>query len=410
MKTFRKTILLFIVFLLGSYLFPLIFHFERTEPIVIPEESSSEGPETTSVLETSDLEQSFVPAAGFSNYVGLAVDDFMVDYGDPTEIKALADNSEIWVYGTDNMDYLQLKVSNYVVTDILVLGSAIGIPPFEMGMERADMYQVASFDPTFEVRHENQLIQINLNENELNNQPLVAFDNQTYAVLTMDSQTNTIAGIHYMNNESLIHSGLYKVSAFSSLPEETVTQINPSTREKVETEQIVQYINVMREKMGLEPLEYSLVLSAVGNELYDFQENVQDKETSSSQPASQQESDNDALVINEEASVKVIEESKESSDTATESESDISSEEQTEWTSLDENTIQAYLTEEDIQLDNVRLLYQPVQTRPSIYVLQWFTLTEYREILMDKSMKRIGISFRGDELLLMLDNGSEINL
>lgn len=409
MKTFRKTILLFVVFLLGSYFFPLIFHFERTEPIVIPEETASENPEATSVLESSDLEQSFVPATGFSNYVGMAVDDFMIDYGDPAEIKSAGDDSEIWVYGNDSTDYLQLKVADYIITEILVLGSAIDILPFEMGMERADMYQMASFDPTFEVQYDNQLIQINLNENELNNQPLVAFDNQTYAVLTMDNQTNTIVGIHYMNNESLIHSGMYEVSAFSSLTEEKVVQVNPAIQEKIKTEQIVQYINIMREKMDLERLEYSLVLSAVGNELYDFGSS-QENDEYRSEHASQHEVNNDALVINEEASVEIVEESKESTDPAVESESELSSEENPEWSRLDEHTIQAYLKEEAIQLDNVRLLYQLVQTKPSIYVLQWFPLAEYREILMDESMKRIGISFRGDELLLILDNGSEIDL
>lgn len=410
MKTFRKTILLFVVFLLGSYFFPLIFHFDRTEPIVIPEETASEDPETTSVLESSDLEQSFVPSAGFSNYVGMAVDDFIIDYGDPAEIKVTADDSEIWVYGNDSTDYLQLKVANYIITEILVLGSAIEVLPFEMGMERADMYQVASFDPTFEVQYDNQLVQINLNENELNNQPLVAFDNQTYAVLTMDNQTNTIVGIHYMNNESLIHSGMYEVSAFSSLTEEKVVQINSSIQEKIKMEQIVQYINIMREKMELETLEYSLVLSAFGNELYDFHESAQESEEYSSEPASQQETTNDALVINEEASVEIVEESEESTGATVESESELSSGENPEWSSLDENTIQDYLKEEGIQLENVRLLYQFVQTKPSIYVLQWFPLAEYREILMDESMKRIGISFRGDELLLILDNGSEIDL
>lgn len=408
MKTVRKTFVLFIVFLLGSYLFPLIFHFDRAEPIVIPEESSSEELESASVLEPSDLEQTLVPAAGFSNYVGMAVDDFIVDYGDPSVIKTIADDSELWIYGTENTHYLQLTVTNYVIAEILVLGSAVEIPPFEMGMERADMYQVASFDPTFEVRYENQLVQINLNEDELNNQPLVAFDNQTYAILTMDSHTNTIVGIHYMNNESLIHSGLYEVSTFSSLTEEAFVQMNQAIQEKVKSDQILQYINILREKMGLEALEYSLVLSAVGNELYDFNELTQENEEAAREPASQQESSNDALVINEEASVETVEEKEQTA--GTDSENKQSTQETPQINLLDESTIQAYLNEEEIQLDNVRLFYQPVQTNPSIYVLQWFTLAEYREIVMDKAMKRIGISFRGDELLLILDDGSEIEL
>lgn len=412
MKTFRKTILLFVVFLLGSYLFPLIFHFERTEPIVIPEEASSEDLETNSVLETSDLEQSFVPSTGFSNYIGMAVDDFMIAYGDPDEIKVTADDSEIWIYGTDSTDYLQLKVANYVITEILVLGSSIEILPFEMGMERADMYQVASFNPTFEVQYENQLIQINLNENELNNQPLVSFDNQTYAILTMDNKTNTIIGIHYMDNDSLIHSGMYEVSEFSSsTTEENAVQRNSAIQEKIQTEQMIQYINILRAKMGLDTLEYSLVLSAFGNELYDFQEEAhEESEASNSESTSQNESNSDALVISEESSEGSDEEIEESTTATDESESESTSKEEVEFPNLDESTIQAYLKQKDSQLDNMRLLYQTVQTKPAIYVLQWFPLAEYREIFMDKSMKRIGISFRGDELVLILDDGSEIDL
>lgn len=407
MKTIRKTVVLFVVFLLGSYLFPLFFHFEQSEPIVVPEENSASDAETSSVLETSNMEQTFVAATGFSNYVGMAVDDFMVDYGDPVEIKGLSNGGELWVYGTHSTDYLMLKVSNYVITDILVLGSEMDISPFEMGMGPAEMYQVASFNPKVEVYYENQSVNINLNENELNTQPLVAFDNQTYAVLTLDSKTNTVIGIHYMNNESLIESGLYKVSAFSSLTEENTVQNNQAIQEKIKAEQTFQYINALREKQGLEKLDYSLVLSAVGNNLYDYHENSQEQEENTIENGTQPDSSDDALIINEEASIEIVEETETSK---AELESEQSQEESTKINKLDEDTIQAYLNEKDIQLENVRLLYQPVQTKPSIYVLQWFTLAEYRDILMNESMKRIGISFRGDELLLILDNGDEIEL
>src|SRR5690606_27322922 len=77
---------------------------------------------------------------------------------------------------------------------------------------------------------------------------------------------------------------------------------------------------------------------------------------------------------------------------------------------LNETTIQTFLEEEAIDLDKVRLLYQIAPADPSVYALQWFTLVEYRDILMDESMSRIGITYQGDELLLILDDGFEISL
>lgn len=400
MKTFRKTLVLFVVFLMGTYFFPLFFEWDTKEPILLPEEISDSEESESSTLPQSPTDQSLIPSVGFANYVGLAVDDFLVEYGDPVKVEMLSDTSEIWIYGTDSTDYLQVMVENYVVTEILVLGRSVEIPPFEMGMEQEEMYPLASFHPKFVVPFENQTVQINLDENELNNRPLIAFDNQTYAVITMDSQTHEIVSIQYMTNEKLLSTGLYDLTPFSSVVQEPVKQFNPAALEKVRTQQTIRYINVMREKMGLIPLEESLVLEAVGNELFKFHASLQEQNTQP-EPASQEEASEDAVIISDDA-VEIVggdDDSNQESETEEEASEP-----------LNETTIQTFLEEEAIDLDKVRLLYQVAPADPSVYALQWFTLVEYRDILMDESMSRIGITYQGDELLLILDDGFEISL
>lgn len=406
MRTFRKTLVLFVVFLMGTYFFPLFFDWDKKEPILLPEETSSNEESESSTLPQSSADQSMIPAVGFANYVGLAVDDFLVEYGEPVNVEKLSDMSEIWIYGTDSADYLQVIVENYVVTEVLVLGTSVEIPPFEMGMEQEGMYPLASFHPKFIVPFENQSIQINLNENELNNRPLIAFDNQTYAIITMDSQTNTVIGIQYMTNEKLLSSGLYDLAPFSSVVQEPVKLLNPAALEKVRTQQTIRYINIMREKMGLIPLEESLILEAVGNDLFEFHQSSKEQNPQT-ETESYEESSEDALIISDEAAVEEVDESEagESNNQETRTEDTIEA-----FEALNETTIQSFLEEESIDLDKVRLLYQIAPTDPSVYALQWFTLAEYRDILMDDSMRRIGITYQGDELLVILDDGFEISL
>ena len=406
MKTFRKTLVLFVVFLMGAYFVPLFFDWDKKEPILLPEETSSNEESESSTLPQSSADQSLIPAVGFANYVGLAVDDFLVEYGEPVKVETLSDMSEIWIYGIDSTDYLQVIVENYVVTEVLVLGTSVEIPPFKIGMEQEKMYPLASFHPKFVVPFENQTIQINLNENELNNRPLIAFDNQTYAVITMDSQTNTVIGIQYMTNEKLLSSGLYDITPFSSVVQEPVKQLNPAALEKVKTQQTIRYINVMREKMGLIPLEESLILEAVGNDLFEFHQSSTEQDTQK-ETESQEESSEDALIISDEASVEEVDESEAGENNNQEARTQDTNE---AFEPLNETTIQSFLEEEAIDLDKVRLLYQIAPTNPSVYALQWFTLAEYRDILMDDSMRRIGITYQGDELLVILDDGFEISL
>lgn len=405
MKTLRKTIPLLIVFLFVAYFSPFIFAKEDSNSIALPEETSIENSGKTFEMGTAPLDQSLVPASGFAHYIGMAVDDFLVTYGNPQEVKSLNENEEIWIYGSTSEDHIQLTVKDYVIQEILALGSTVDIAPFKMGMMRNEIYQTASFHPTFEVLFEGQTIQVQLNETELNNQPLIAFDNNTYAVLTIDSHTDVLIGIQYMTSSSLIQSDLYENSSYSSVVEEEPIEVNPAIQEKWKADFSVRYINIMRVKMGLEPLEYSLVLTAFGNELYDYDNQLKAEENadSSMTPGTPKSSTDDSLVINEEANVQKIE------GPSNESLS-VDQEEVAKAALLNETIIEDFLSEQEVSLEQVRLVYQPVQSKPSHYTLHWFILSDYRDILMDKHMKRIGISFRGDELLLILDDGSEIQM
>lgn len=406
MKTFRKVVLLLIVFVFAAYFSPFTFAGENQNPIVTPNESFDEQPNKGFDMKTSQLDQSLVPASGFANYTGMAVDDFIVEFGEPEEIKELNENEELWLYGTDGSDFIQLRIENYVISEILVLGSEVNIAPFEIGMSRNEIYQTASFHPNFEVPFEGQTVQVQLNENELNNQPLIAFDNHTYAVLTIDSQTDNLIGVQYMTNANLIHSDFYEKSPFSAVTEEDSVKANLAAQEKLKAELTIHYINVMRTKADLDPLESSLVLTAFGNELYDYDnqlraaQNAESEKVSSGTPT---ETNDDALVISEEADVQKIKGTS-SEDTSKEQEEKATVE------LLDEALIEEFLEQQNASLEQVRLIYQPFHGKPSHYTLQWFILSDYRDIMMNKEMKRIGISYRGDELLLILDDGIEIHL
>lgn len=406
MKTFRRTSLLLIVFVFAAYFSPFIFAGENNNPIATPDEAVDDQSEKGFDMKTSQLDQSLVPASGFANYTGIAVDDFIVEFGDPEEIKELNENEELWLYGTNSSGFIQLRVENYVISEILALGSEVDTAPFEIGMSRNEIYQTASFHPTFEVPFEGQTIKVQLNETELNNQPLIAFDNHTYAILTIDSRTDKLIGVQYMTGDNLIHSDFYEKSSFAAVTEEEPVKVNLAAQEKLKAELTIHYINIMRTQSGLEPLEYSLVLTAFGDELYDYDNQLREEQNTESNLASSgtpKESIDDTLVINEEADVQKIEGSLKE---------DMSKEEEEKATVelLDEALIEEFLKQQNVSLEQVRLMYQPFHAKPSHYTLQWFILSDYRDILMNKEMKRIGISYRGDELLLILDNGTEIRL
>lgn len=406
MKTFRKTILLLIVFVFTAYFSPFLFAGEDQNPIVTPNESSDEQSNNAFDMKTSQLDQSLIPASGFANYTGMAVDDFIVEFGEPEEIKELNENEELWLYGTDGSDFIQLRIENYVISEILALGSEVDTAPFEIGMSRNEIYQIASLHPNYEVPFEGQIVQVQLNETELNNQPLIAFDNQTYAVLTIDSRTDNLIGVQYMTNDNLIHSDFYEKSSFSAVTEEESIKVNLAAQEKLKTELTIQYINAMRTQADLNPLEYSLVLTAFGNELYDYDNQLRAEQNVESDPVSPgtpKETIDDTLVINEEADVQKIE------GTSSEDLSKVQEEKVTAEL-LDDALIEDFLKQQNVSLEQVRLMYQPHHGKPSHYTLQWFILSDYRDILMNKEMKRIGISYRGDELLLILDDGVEIHL
>lgn len=397
MKTIMRVIPLFVLFMVGTYFLPRFFDNEQARSIVTKENIVSEKAMDSFPKESTEMEQTELPAEGYAYYINQPVDDFIEIFGQPEKKEAESNGKQRWMYGKDNQHAFQIGIEHEQIQDILVTGSDLDVAPFKINMSRGEMYQSASFYPTFELNVQQQTYQLELSENQLHHLPLVAFDNQAYAAIYMDGSTNEINAIHYMSAANLLYAGLYDSTPV--IPEkEQQSFVDATAKEQNIIEQVIVMLNNFREKAELAPLTIDLTMSAMGYAVFDYQQEHRE-EMENSKETPEEDSSKRNVIVHE------FSDREQENQTSQESSQDSSSDQNAE-TLLDEALLKQFLKEKQIDQQKVRLFYAPLNQEPATLVPYWFTYKQMQALLMDHKMSRIGIAIKQQHILLLLDDGS----
>lgn len=413
MKTVIRAVVLFVIFMLGTYFLPQLINETNSQSIVTKESSIPIKKKEKSPSEPKRIEQDLLSAEGFSYYIGKSADDSLIVFGEPEKTIIKDDGIEKRIYGKDNKNSFQVTVKQGKVTEIMVLGEELNTDPFKIGMDRSEMYQAASFYPTFQISVQQQVYQIELSEIQLHKLPLVVFDNHSFGTLYMDSETGKINAIRYFTPESLLLSGIYdSTPAVLEKKEELFHDKNSS--DKLITSQITDNLASFRKKYSLPKLKNSSSLTSLGDTIFDYLEKTEENESSLADGQEMEDSSRRNIILNEPL-LREKEEKSNSFDSSTDNfkfPDDRESEEANNSHLIDdhliltERNLKQFLKDEKIDSKHIRLFYSSVDQDVGNLVPYWFTNSQIRELLTDKSMVRVGASIRHNYLLLILDDGT----
>lgn len=395
MKTFLRAVPLVFIMLLATYWLPEVISKNPADIITPKEETESTQLESFN-YQTTDLEPEQLPVSGLGSYIGQNVESFTEAFGSPTRKDPTIHGEEWWIFGEDETDYVQLGVKNGVITDLFVLGSDLDVAPFKIGMSITEVFQLASFYPTYSVESQGEQVTLELTESDLNYRPLIAFDNQTFAVLMMDRSTNQIIAVRYLNAQSLLQLGVYDSGSAENIEDSyEIDEVDLETVSEANQKQVNEIVGILRKRYDLPALDLNEDLSELAETIFVNQEEqlASDSQTSEKSSFSETTDSNESL-NSQSSSIETF---------ILDDESELMDENvNKEHQPLTNDQIEFTLQETELSLDEVRVLYSNHKTDMSWLVTNWFTLEIERNFLMDSRMTEIGIAYRDKEVLFIL--------
>lgn len=392
MKTILRMIPVFILLMGAFYYLPLFISRESSE--IITEEELQEEQADQRQSQQTEMNQQTIPVSGIGIYIGQPIENFSEVYGEPSRINPTINGYEWWIYGTGNTDYLQVGVDDGEITTLFALGLDIDVTPFEIGTPISGVYQITTVYPTFEIDYQEEIYQLELSENDFNYQPLIAFDNQTFAALTVDRETSNVTSVRYFDTLSLLQADIYELASQTPIPLVQPGDVTENELAVAREQEVFSVLNVLRSRLGALPLVARQSLSELAESIFRQQENQLRTENVDSSLSENEQAD-------EESNAEFF-----FSEDIEESETD--EPEIGTFSPLTSEQIQEKLEIESIPLEDVRVLYFSEANDPSWLITYLFSLEDQRNLLMDQQMEYMGMAYRNNELLLILGNESII--
>ena len=145
-------------------------------------------------------------ATGFSTYIGKPIEQLEKDFGQSYDRLTSGFGFETRYY-ENKASHLtfEVNVQDSMVTTVKVLQTGpADITPFYLGMTMQDLTKLTTIYTNFTFEYHDTEVGIELMEEDMNYRPLIAFDNDTFAILFFDQTTNGLFSVVYLDKDSLL--------------------------------------------------------------------------------------------------------------------------------------------------------------------------------------------------------------
>ncbi|RSK26909.1 hypothetical protein EJF36_08525 [Bacillus sp. HMF5848] len=218
-------------------------------------ETSTEHVDSQPELKQKETPSKKEKLTGINSFIGLTSKEVIQKFGEPTRIDPSAYDYEWWVYKNDLSSYVQFGVENDKVVTIYVVGENINVFPFKIGESVEGILEKHSITPSIEVKLTDSTYRFNLTPQDMLTKPVVKVDNNVYAQIYIDTITESVLSIRYMNQETLVKLKPYELVYRGTLrTAQDVSAAKWREIEKGSALQIFDVTNVLRSRYGLPPV------------------------------------------------------------------------------------------------------------------------------------------------------------
>lgn len=259
MKRVGELLVAFLIVLVIVYMKPVVLSYNQPK--------LEEG---TELIDVSLVEKSIsyneLNATGMANYIGMTESNFLKTKPKPLEEWQVDPNRKWLLYGDNSRDYYQIEVVDGVIASVFTLGSETETLPFQFGMTLADISEITTIYSNFDFDFEGEHYSIEFTEDDMNYRPLVAFNNDSFALLHFDYHSSQLIGIRYLDKKTLL--GLIPPQNATS-KSHGLNNVSPDKEKEFNqaySDQLLSLLNTLREEDDRKLLARDTHISNVSRE------------------------------------------------------------------------------------------------------------------------------------------------
>ncbi|MHC5267650.1 CAP-associated domain-containing protein [Enterococcus sp. LJL98] len=221
-----------------------------------------------------------LPTQGLAQWVGQPMKAFEGLYGQAMEVTDSGFGFQNHRYAVKSGSLMEVTTMENRVTSIKVLGDGeFDISPFHYNQNLDELMQQTTISPIVSFDYHGETYRLELMEDDMNYRPLVAFDNDTYAILFFNhhKKENALYSLMYLDQETLLKLAPYILISGNPIFFEEKETANWASINIQKSEKSRAALAVLRQMDDLPPYESQMKLQQETEErLSDFLQNSED--------------------------------------------------------------------------------------------------------------------------------------
>ncbi|WP_071131045.1 CAP-associated domain-containing protein [Enterococcus timonensis] len=153
-----------------------------------------------------------IPVNQYAELIGASEKKLTDELGAAEKVTVVSEERTVYSYGTGYNDFFQVTVENNIVTEMYSLGQKNENEPFYFKMDTAQLSELTPLAATFRLEFLPDPVEFELTEEDLNYRPLVAFDNDSFAIFYFDATSGELLAIRYLSAEKLVEILPYQLN------------------------------------------------------------------------------------------------------------------------------------------------------------------------------------------------------
>ncbi|MEO4053646.1 CAP-associated domain-containing protein [Solibacillus sp. CAU 1738] len=193
------------------------------------------------------------PEEGLSTYIGEPSETLLVTYGLPIRIDKTPFQYDWWIYNGEQ-GFIMFGVSDDKIVQVYTNTNVYDVAPYEIGQSLDDIYRMTIIDSEVTVQLGDNIYLFSMNDADMSSRILVKFKD-VYAQLYIDTVTKQLAGIRFLNGETLVEHKPYEMQFIGELIDSsTPSSFAQHEIHKASAAQLLDLTNVIRKKYGVPTL------------------------------------------------------------------------------------------------------------------------------------------------------------
>ncbi|MFT9003644.1 MAG: CAP-associated domain-containing protein [Liquorilactobacillus hordei] len=190
-----------------------------------------------------------IKTQGFASYIGMDINKFEEKFGQPQETMDSAINVKWLLYNLDSSNYLKVGVDQYTqkVCSIVLAGDmSDSNSKIKVGMTIRQLLKLSTLYANFEVSYREENFQFELSENDLNNHPLIGFENGSYVIPYLQPDSKKVIALEFLDTGMLLKKNIYQIVSQTPIPSQYQGETNWDQLDIMVPYDLMQMINAKR--------------------------------------------------------------------------------------------------------------------------------------------------------------------